>query len=127
MSRVMPRVPLLLILLCALSFGRVFGAGHPISNSTTTRPPHLLGTVWDVPMPTLHEKMYGAHHHEHHHRYHQQGRSISALPAFAYITSSSPNNYHREYVNCDDDADLFKMATVMIPMMILALIVMVMM
>jgi len=63
--------------------------------SNLTCPPHLLGNVWDVHMPTLHEKLYGNRHHQRHYQNQQQSRRISALPVFAYITSSTSNKMGR--------------------------------
>ena len=98
MSMLPPRAPLLpLILVFALSFCCGFRACH---SGSCSNPQHLVGSFWDVPQPTLHEKIYVNHHHHHHYQHHHQSRNITTLPAFAYISSD------KGYVYGDYDADV---------------------
>ena len=74
--------------------------------SALTHPQHLVGSFWDVPLPTLHEKIYGKLYHHRQYQHHHQSRYITTLPAFAYISSSISDNNGHGYAHRDYNADV---------------------
>ncbi len=85
-----------------------------------THPQHLVGSFWDVPLPTLHEKIYGNRHHHRQYQHQHQSRYITTLPPFAYI--SSYNGYaYRDY-DADVSITVMAMTIVVVTMVIMIII-----
>jgi hypothetical protein len=72
------------------------------SASQACAPQRQGARVWDVPLPTLHEKIYGRRHDEQQSQITRSG-SIAPLP-FAYITASSWPRWGTRDTGCESTA-----------------------